>query len=49
MVILSILGICFVLVIIFGWYEIKHAHTVPSDEPFLHDDYDPKKDPTKKG
>ena len=27
-------------------YEIKHSQTIPSDEPFLRGDYDPRKDPT---
>ena len=27
-------------------YERNRAITIDSKEPFLHDDYDPKKDPT---
>ena len=29
-------------------YEVGHAEWVDSTEPFLHDDYDPNKDPTLK-
>lgn len=39
--------IIFVALLIF-FHEIRIAKMVDSKEPFLHDDYDPKKDPTIK-
>jgi len=43
---LSILGIMLLLGIAVAIYEAKHAILVDEKEPFLHDDYDPKKDKT---
>lgn len=44
---IAVIGI--LIIVIFGCamiYEFRHAEIVPPTEPFLHDDYDPKKDPT---
>ena len=44
---ITIIGIS--LIVIFAAilvYEFHNAKEIPPTEPFLHDDYDPKKDPT---
>ena len=46
---LSVFAVLFLLVTAMFAYEAKNAPTVPDDEPFLHDDYDPDNDPTLAG
>jgi hypothetical protein len=48
MIVLYILGAIFLISTILILYEIKHAPLIPSDVPFLHDDYVKEVDPTKK-
>jgi uncharacterized protein YxeA len=45
-----IIGIVILILVGFSLfvYEAGHAEWVDSTEPFLHDDYDPDKDPTLK-
>ncbi len=43
---LIVFAVLFLLVTAMFAYEAKNAPTVPDDEPFLHDDYDPDNDPT---
>ena len=48
MIWLIALGIFVIIVMGIFITEVKHAPFVDEKEPFLWDDYDPKKDPTKK-
>lgn len=45
--ILGIIILVLIALILFV-YEVGNAELVDSAEPFLHDDYDPNKDPTLK-
>ena len=45
--IIGIIGLVFLVAFIgIMVYEFRNAVEVPPTEPFLHDDYDPKNDPT---
>jgi uncharacterized protein YxeA len=46
-IILGIIMLVLIALILFV-YEVGNAEWVDSAEPFLHDDYDPDKDPTLK-
>ena len=46
MVWIIISAVLFILVTAMFVYEAKNAPSVPDDEPFLHDDYNPVNDPT---
>ena len=44
---ITIIGISLIVIfVVILVYEFHNAKEIPPTEPFLHDDYDPKKDPT---
>ena len=45
-IVIIIIGILLVMFLGVMVYEFRNAEEVPPTEPFLHDDYDPKNDPT---
>lgn len=46
MIILYFLGIMFIISTVLFISEVKKAPLIDDKKPFLHGDYDPKKDPT---